>query len=115
MAYETDADEGSKQSQEAANYRRGSPVKCCGNCTNFQGGDSCAVVESPVSPYGVSDSFAMAKNPFGSTLGPKEIAVINRMMESPQDESYVAQAVRTAPVSAARPAPGLRIGSKTYG
>jgi hypothetical protein len=44
-------------------------------------------VEGPISGYGISDVFAMQKNPFGSMIGPKEAAVIDGMMQTAPDQS----------------------------
>jgi hypothetical protein len=78
-----------KQSQEDANYRRGQPTKHCGVCRYYEGEDtkSCSQVEGPISGYGISDVFTMQKNPFGSTIGPREAAVIDGMMATGPDQS----------------------------
>jgi len=78
-----------KQSQEEANYRRGSPTKHCGVCLYYEGEDtkSCSKVDGPISGFGISDVFTMQKNPFGSTIGPKEAAIIDGMMATGPDQS----------------------------
>lgn len=78
-----------KQSQQDANYRRGSPTRHCGVCMYYEGEDtkSCSRVDGPISGFGISDVFAMQKNPFGSTLGPREARMIDSMMASPPDRS----------------------------
>lgn len=99
------ADEGDKLSQADANYRRGTPMKHCGVCLYYEGEDtkSCSRVDGPISGFGISDVFAMQKNPFGSTIGPREANMINSMMASPPDQSpHVA------------PPPSVRIGNRTY-
>lgn len=107
-AEEADAPSGGdKQSQADANYRRGDLTKHCGVCVYYEGEDtkSCSQVDGPISGFGISDVFKMQSNPFGSTIGPREAAMINGMMASPPDQSSaVAQA----------PAPQLSIGNKTY-
>ena len=92
-----------KVSQEEANYRRGTPLKHCGVCLYYEGEDtkSCSRVDGPISGFGISDVFAMQSNPFGSTIGPKEGAMIEGMMQSPPDQSP-----QVAPVT--------RIGNKVY-
>jgi hypothetical protein len=94
---------GQKLSQADANYRRGAPTKHCGVCDYYEGNDSqsCSRVEGPISGYGISDVFKMQSNPFGSTIGPREAAMIDGMMASPPDQSE-------------HVAPALRIGSRTY-
>ncbi len=120
-----------KLSQQAANYRRGTPVKQCAVCVYFSkaSGDAngiCSKVAGKISPYGVSDSFYNARNDFGPRLGPAEVGAIDEMMQSEPDRSrFVAQPVpqQAAPGAGpglARPPggpigpPPLRIGSKRY-
>lgn len=95
---------GTKQSQEEANYRRGSPTKHCGVCLYYEGEDtkSCSKVDGEISGFGISDVFEMQSNPFGSQLGPREAAAIDNMMASPPDQS-------------AAVAPRMQIGNRTYG
>jgi len=76
-----------KATQSEANYRRGTPLKHCGVCTYYLGGENCSEVEGPISGFGFSDVFQMQKNPFGSTLGPREGAMIDSMMQSQPDQS----------------------------
>ena len=78
-----------KLSQRDANYRRGQPTKHCGVCDYYEGNDtkSCTRVPGPISGYGISDVFAMQKNPFGSMIGPRESAVIDSMMATGPDQS----------------------------
>ena len=96
---------GGKLSQEEANYRRGLPTKHCGVCLYYEGEDtqSCSKVDGPISGFGISDVFAMQKNPFGSTIGPKEAAMIDSMMTSGPDQS----------AHVAGPAPTM-IGNRRY-
>jgi hypothetical protein len=97
---------GAKLSQEEANYRRGTPLKHCGVCLYYEGEDdkSCSKVDGPISGFGLSDVFAMQKNPFGSLIGPQEARMITSMMASPPDQS----------AAVAPPRPQVRIGSRTY-
>jgi len=109
VADEADAPSGGdKISQEEANYRRGTPLKHCGVCLYYEGEDtkSCSRVDGPISGFGISDVFAIQKNPFGSMIGPREAQMINGMMGSPPDQS--------AAVQQAEPSPQLRIGNRTY-
>ena len=76
-----------KMSQQQAQYGRGTPMKHCGVCNNYEGGDQCSRVESPVSGFGLSNCFSMQTNPFGSTIGPREAQMINGMMQSGPDQS----------------------------
>lgn len=101
-----DTGEANKLTQEEANYRAGSPVKHCGICQWYEGGDQCSKVQSPISAYGVSDVYQASPNPFGSKLGPRETAMINSMMNSPPDQSSAVQG-QQAP-------PRTQIGSKVY-
>lgn len=89
---ETAEGDNGKQSQEEAEYRKGSPVKCCGLCVNFEGAanGTCRVVAGSISPYGVSSSFKIAQNPFGSVLGPRERAAVEEMTQSGPDQSRFA-------------------------
>jgi hypothetical protein len=92
-----DQDEGQKVSQEEANYRRGQPTKHCGVCMYYEGEDtkSCSRVDGPISGFGISDVFAMQKNPFGSMIGPREARMIDSMMASGPDQSpHVAPTVQ---------------------
>src|SRR6266478_5018372 len=72
----SEGDTGQKVSQEQARYRKGSPVRCCGLCVHFEGAanGTCEVVDGEIVPYGVSDSFQIAKNPWGPMIGPQERA-----------------------------------------
>lgn len=97
-----------KLSQADANYRRGLPTKHCGVCIYYEGDDtkSCSRVESPISGFGLSDVFEMQSNPFGSTIGPREAAMMDSMMTSPPDQS--------AAVRGPAMRPTMRIGNKSY-
>ena len=108
-AEETDAPAQGKLSQEDAHYRRGTPLKHCGVCMYYEGEDtkSCSRVDGPISGFGISDVFAMQKNPFGSVIGPQEAKMINGMMASPPDQSSAVQAAAPA-------APRMQIGNRTY-
>ena len=47
-----------------ANYRGGSPIKCCGLCKHYKGA-SCDVVEGTISPFMISDSYNPHPKPKG--------------------------------------------------
>jgi hypothetical protein len=81
----------SKQTQREANYRRGNPVNHCGVCAYYQGHSRCSQVLGAITPYGVSDVFKPLKNPFGSTLAPREIQAIKLMAADAADRSSVLQ------------------------
>ena len=50
-----------KSTKAEANYRKGSGVKMCQNCTMHEPPDSCSAVEGYISPEGVCDYFKMMK------------------------------------------------------
>lgn len=108
MAYTDSADNGDadKVSQDECNYRRGMLTKHCGVCVYYEGDatKSCSRVQGPISGFGLSDIFEMQKNPFGSTLGPREVAVAESLTQSGKDQSPTAQAQR----------PAVQIGNRTY-
>ena len=61
-------------SQQAANYRRGYPLRACGTCimywhrnTGKQFG-GCTKVAGNISPYGLCDFFAQLNNPWGNLM-----------------------------------------------
>lgn len=56
--------QGQKMSQEEANYRQGTDQEHCSICQHYEGGDQCAVVQSPIAPDGLSDEF-VAQNQGG--------------------------------------------------
>ena len=102
--------EGTKQSQQEANYREGNPQRSCGLCGYFDSkGHSCDVVEGDISPFGFSDSYLRQDNPFreGETEGFKggtKVAV---------NTPVTAMA---GPLGSIVPPSGLlTIGRKTYG
>ena len=99
--------QGPKLTQEECNYRRGTPMKHCGVCVYYEGEDtkSCSRVEGPISGFGMSDVFEMQKNPFGSTIGPREGAMIDSMMQSGPDQSQHVSGIT----------PVTQIGNKVYG
>jgi hypothetical protein len=67
-----------KKSQQSVNYRRGSPVRCCGMCVNYWHRDTkkvfggCTEVTGNITPYGVCDLFYNIRNPFGPVLDAQE-------------------------------------------
>jgi hypothetical protein len=62
-----------------ANYRKGSPVECCGICAFYQGHNRCSQVMGDISPYGLSDVFRAEGNPFGRTITDQEKMQIRAM------------------------------------
>ncbi len=114
-----------KLSQQAANYRRGTPVKQCAVCVYFSkaSGDAngcCSKVAGKISPYGVSDSFYNARNDFGPRLGPAEVGAIDEMMQSEPDKSRFVRPPEVQAVgnmgqqSMPGAGQGLMIGRKRY-
>jgi hypothetical protein len=67
-------DTGDKISQQAANYRPGTPMQHCGICTHYQAAGeapmgACTQVAGPISPYATSDVYAPQQNPFQTARG----------------------------------------------
>ena len=50
--------------QAEANYRPGSPLKCCGLCIHYKGA-SCELVEGDISPFMISDNYWAHPRPPG--------------------------------------------------
>ena len=98
-----------KQSQADAGYGQGKPTRHCGLCRFFDSmKGECSEVEGDISAFGLSSVYNPRPNPFGSKLGPKETAIIERMMASPPDQS---DAVGAGPAAVGA---AMRIGSKSY-
>ena len=68
-----------KITQAEANYRKGSPVECCGICAYYQGYHRCSQVMGNISPYGLSNVFRAESNPFGKTITENEKVKIRAM------------------------------------
>jgi hypothetical protein len=92
--------EGTKQTQQEANYREGNPQRSCGLCGHFDSkGHSCDVVEGDISPFGYSDRYLRQDNPFRT--GEKEA---------------FKGGTKVAVIAPVGPPPGLlTIGRKSYG
>lgn len=115
VAEEPVAGEGAKSTQEECNYRAGTPIKNCGLCGHYFGNagsqqHTCEVVEGspetgdPISQFDYCDFYEREENPRPQRLGPREVGMINEMMQSAPDQSPHAQAS----------APTTTIGSRTY-
>jgi hypothetical protein len=75
--------------QAEANYTHGDPITNCGICSFYQGAITkrCTQVMGDISPFGVSDVFKVAPNPFGSMLSPNEKVAIKAMAVDAKDRS----------------------------
>lgn len=69
----------SKLTQVEGDYGRGDPISHCGICVNYLGRGQCKAVMGKVSPYGLSNQYKYANNPFGKTLSPQEVQAIKAM------------------------------------
>jgi hypothetical protein len=102
--------EGAKVTKDECHYRRGSPIKNCGLCGHYFGNTgpqehTCEVVEgNEISQFGYCDYYVREENPFGQQLGPREVGIVDDMMQSGPDQSAHAQ----------QSAPTATIGNRTY-
>jgi hypothetical protein len=88
--------------QQQANYRKGDPISNCGICQFYRGPGKCSQVAGDISPFGISDVFKVADNPFGSTLSANEKLAIKAMAADATDRSQQVGQQR-APLQQQRP------------
>ena len=77
-----------------ANYRPGSPIKCCGLCIHYQGG-KCDAVAGAINPFMISDIYKPYKRPADVKGGYRD-AGNGKVTQGPPEPA------------------STRIGSKTY-
>ena len=99
-----------KSTKDECNYRAGTPIKNCGLCGHYFGNagpaeHTCEVVEgNDISQFGYCDFYEREDNPYGQRLGPREVGMVDEMMQSGPDQSPHALAS----------APTTTIGSRSY-
>lgn len=103
-----------KSTQDECNYRAGTPIKNCGLCAHYFGNagpqeHTCEVVEgspetgNPISQFGFCNYYEREDSPFPQRLGPREVGMVNNMMQTAPDQSPHAQQ-----------GPATTIGSRSY-
>ena len=111
-----------KMSQEQAKYRNGNPIKHCGLCLHYLGGE-CEIVEGDINPHMISNEYDPYLNPLKEqgitfTLKGSEIWRQNRKKRR-QDTGKGARGKRAAEAvqpegDATVPKGPTRIGNKVY-
>jgi len=76
-----------KETQEAAQYRRGYPMKQCGVCRMFKmprdhsGNGTCTKIRGTVNTFGLCDNWYTLNNPWGNKLDGQSRAVMEQIYD----------------------------------